>query len=418
MANIEIAKSDFRRGVARSAPIIMKNRFLRQNPILNASQDFTSTISRPRMRKWIEVGGGHIRATFSEPGTFNDDVFVISGLDLYRVTKLGVATLIGTIGVSLLSSPSFAAVQNIGATPSHLFIADGGVLWVYTESGNATGHLTATAIANNDTVTLDTVVYKFTNASVNAGTPAGTLANPWLVALGASLAISLSNLFAAINGTGTAGTTYSTALTAHATVNAYTRTGTDLYVAANAAGIAGNTIASTKTGANMVWGAATLTGGGAAQLRQVAVPDDVGAISVGSINSYVIVVPVQGGGVNGQFYWVNPGETTIDPLDFATAERSPDPVNQVIVFSDRFWLCGSSTTEPWVTTGNADAPMQRFAGVLYDRGTWEGTAVKVKDSLILVDEDGAVFQISGGLKRISRPDIEEQIRKAIAVSTI
>src|SRR6185312_9471048 len=186
-----------------------------------------------------------------------------------------------------------------------------------------------------------------------------------------------------INGTGTAGTTYSTALTAHATVNAYTRTATDLYVAANAAGITGNIIASTETGANMAWGAATLTGGGAAQLRQVAVPDDVGAISVGSINSYVIVVPVQGGGVNGQFYWVNPGETTIDPLDFATAERSPDPVNQVIVFSDRFWLCGSSTTEPWVTTGNADAPMQRFAGVLYDRGTWEGTAVKVKDSLIL-----------------------------------
>jgi hypothetical protein len=418
MANIEVARSDFRRDVAKTPRITLKNRFFEQNPVLNASQDFTATISRPRLKKYIEAGGGHIRATFSEPGTFGDDAFVISGLDLYRVNTRTVATLVGTIGTDLQSSPSFAAVQNIGVTPGHLFIADGGVLWVYTANGNATGHLTATAIANNDVVVLDTVNYKFTNASVNAGAPAGTAANPWLVKLGATLAESLSDLFHAINGDGTPGTTYSTVLTGHATVSAYSLTGTDLFVAAKAAGIAGNIIASTETGANMAWAAATLTGGGATQLRQVAMPDDVGAISIASINSYVIVVPVQGGDVNGQFYWIDPGETFVDPMNFATAERSPDAVNQVIVFSDRFWLCGQSTTEAWVTTGNADAPMQRFAGVLYDRGTWEGSAVKVKDSLILVDEDGGVFQIGGGLKRISRPDIEERIRRAIGVSAL
>jgi hypothetical protein len=33
--------------------------------------------------------------------------------------------------------------------------------------------------------------------------------------------------------------------------------------------------------------------------------------------------------------------------------------------------------------------------------------------MILVDNGGAVFQIAGGLKRISRPDVEERIRKAI-----
>jgi hypothetical protein len=33
--------------------------------------------------------------------------------------------------------------------------------------------------------------------------------------------------------------------------------------------------------------------------------------------------------------------------------------------------------------------------------------------MVIVDSDGGVFQISGGLKRISRPDIEERIREAI-----
>jgi len=148
-------------------------------------------------------------------------------------------------------------------------------------------------------------------------------------------------------------------------------------------------------------------------LSQVTVPDDLGALDVAHINSYIIVIPSQEGENTGRFYWIEPGEITIDTLDFATAERSPDGINQVVVFSDMFWLCGAQTTEPWITTGEPLAPMERFRGILFDRGTWEGTAIQVKDSLILADSDGAVFQIQGGLKRISTPAIEEMIRKAI-----
>ena len=52
-------------------------------------------------------------------------------------------------------------------------------------------------------------------------------------------------------------------------------------------------------------------------------------------------------------------------------------------------------------------------GIVFDRGAWEGTAIQVKDSMIIVDNGGAVFQISGGLEKISRPDIEQRIREAI-----
>ena len=157
----------------------------------------------------------------------------------------------------------------------------------------------------------------------------------------------------------------------------------------------------------------TLTGGGNPSWFQVDMPDDVGVISVGYIASYVVVVPAQGQGINGRFYWINPGETTVDALDFATAERAPDPISSVVVFGDQFWLPGTKTTEPWYFTGNIHTPVLRMQGVVFDRGAWEGTAIQIKDSMLIVDTEGAVFQISGGLKKISRPDIEERIRKSI-----
>jgi hypothetical protein len=127
-----------------------------------------------------------------------------------------------------------------------------------------------------------------------------------------------------------------------------------------------------------------------------------------------VCVPSQGQEINGRFFWINPGETSIDPLDFATAERAPDPISRVIVFGDQFWLPGSNTTESWYFTGDLDAPVLRVQGVVFDRGAWEGTGLQIKESMVIVDNEGAVFQISGGVKRISRPDIEERIRKAIA----
>lgn len=413
MVDIPVGRSTFRRDVSRIASIPLRNRAFEQNPVLNASQDLPSLFVRPSMRKFTEIGTGPIRFAFDEPGTFEDAAFIVSGEQLYMLETDGTETLLGTIGYN--GAVSMAAVGQIGETPDRLFIAEGGVLWVFATNGEARGQLQASgAIANLDTVVIDGIYYRWTNGSVDAGTPAGTAGNPWLVALGVGNSAALQALYYAINASGTAGTDYSTVLVQNARVQAYAVAANDLYVSAREAGVAGNAYTTTETGANISWtNGGTLTGGGTSQLRQVGTPDDVGAISVDVLNSYVVVVPVQGRGVNGRFWWVEPGETIIDPLNFATAERSPDAILQVVVFSDRVWLCGQTTTEPWVTTGNLDAPWQRFSGILYDRGTWEGTAVRVKDSLILVDPDGAVFQISGGLKRVSRPDIEERIRRAI-----
>jgi hypothetical protein len=408
---ILLAKADYLRRVAKEAHVVTLNRYFEPNPVLT-TQSSAALLARPGQKRWLAVGNGPIRATYSQSGSFNDALFVVSDTALYRVDKDGTVTLLQSGLLNLGGAVSMAATGNIGDTPEFLFVADGRNLWLYVENGFARGIISGVP-ANNDTVTVGTTVYKFTSGSVNAGTPAGTLANPWLVALGASTAEAWQNFYDAINLQGTPGTNYSLALTANPDVTAIANTSTSVIVRAQLAGTSGNGIVTTETGAAIAWVTGTLTGGGAASVTTVQTPDDVGIISVGYIASYVVCIPAQGAGINGRFFWIKPGETTIDPLDFATAERAPDPVFAVIVFGDQFWLPGSTTTEVWYFTGNLDAPVLRLQGVTFDRGTWEGTAVAVKESMIIVDSDGGVFQISGGLARISTPAIEEQIREAI-----
>lgn len=408
--DVPLSKSDYSRGVAKEARISTRNRYFEQNPVLTDGN--FSMISRPALRRWLYVGNGPIRAVYSQPGTFDEALFVVSDDAWYRVEKNGVTTLLQA-GLQPTGSVEHAGTANIGDTPEFMFMTDGRNLYCYVENGFAKGTISGSP-ANNDVVRVGTTYYKFTTGSVNAGAPAGTLAFPWLVALGGTDTLSWANLAAAFSANGVAGTQYSTALTSANPDIVVIAVSSLVTVRATAIGILGNGVVTTETGASIAWTAGTLTGGGGPSVTTVQTPDDVGVISLGYIASYVVVVPAQDEGVNGQFYWIEPGETTIDPLDFATAERAPDPIFQVRVFVDQFWLPGKTTTEVWYFTGNFDSPVARLQGVTFDRGTWEGTAVQVKESMIIVDADGGVFQIAGGLKRISRPDIEERIRVAIA----
>jgi hypothetical protein len=412
MAGIPLGKADYHRNVPREARIQTRNRYFEQNPVLNP--DTFALIARPALRRWIPVGEGPIRGTYSQPGSFDDALLVVSGEEWYRIDTDGTTTLLTANVNPGVGSVRMAATGNIGETPEFMYMADGRNLWLYVAEGYAQGTLSGSP-ANNDTVRLGSVYYKWTNASVDAGAPAGTLANPWLVKFGLTDADSFTNLAAAIGAAGVPGTDYSTALTINPDAQV-ANTGTNsLRVRANAEGAFGNAVVTTETGAGIAWGSGTLTGGGAGSTTTVETPEDVGVISVGYIASYVVVVPAQGEGINGRFWWIEPGETTIDPANFATAERAPDPINDVVIFGDQFWLPGSTTTEVWYFTGNIDSPVARLQGVTFDRGTWQGTAVQVKESMVIVDADGGVFQIAGGLKRISNPSIEERIREAIAL---
>lgn len=414
MAKVNFSPRDYHRSVADAAALILRNRYFEENPSL--TDDGSALLARPGLTKFVELGAGPVRGVYSQAGAFDGDLFAVSYDSLYRVTQTKAVTTLKNGG---LFSPdkgfvNMAITANIGDTPEYLWLADGRNLWLYVENGYAQNTIDGIP-ANNDVVRIDAMYYRFTSGSVDAGTPAGTNANPWLIALGGTSTEAIANLSAAINNTGTAGTQYSTALTSNPVVLVTFTSTSAITVRCTTPGAAGNSIPTTETGANLAWlNGATLTGGGANSVTAVQMPDDVGVIDVAVIASFVIVIPVQDDGINGRFYWIEPGETTVDPLNFATAERSPDAINQVKVVGDNFWLLGESTVEPWYVTGDLDQPVQRLQGVVFDRGSWEATSVAMDEAIVITDVNGRVFIVTGSNPQpISTPDIEEEIRKAI-----
>jgi hypothetical protein len=141
---------------------------------------------------------------------------------------------------------------------------------------------------------------------------------------------------------------------------------------------------------------------------QITTPDDVLISSICVVNEFIICA-VQN---SDRFYWILPGATTIDPLNFATAESQPDIIVDVKAFGDQFWLFGQSTTEPWYFTGDDTAPVAPVTGRPYDRGSWGGTAVKINDEIILVGWDGVVYSVTADAVPISSPGISERVQVA------
>lgn len=420
MVTIPLGNSDWRRSISQTPYIRLRNRYFEQNPTNLA--EGSALLTRPALARWISAGSGPNRGgPYSQPGSFNDALFVMSNRELYKIDVAGNPTLVGNGFFNdddFTTRASMAATAAIGTTPERLFIADGKQLKVYQADTYARGELEATgAIGNTDTVQIGGVYYQFTNGSVNSGTPAGTSGNPWRVAHSADNRISLDNLRKAVNASGVAGTTYSTALTANASATAISSTASTLFVRASVIGTVGNSVATTETGAHIAWGATTLTGGVDDGLSIVDMPEGLAPISVAFIAGYVIVVPAPLEGFKGRFYWIEPGEVTILPLNFATAERSPDPIVSVRTVGDQFALFGTSATEMWYPTGDLLAPFARSQGRVFERGVWEGSDVQIKDTLVLMDTDGVIYRIDGGgPQRISDNSVEERTRRAIKLA--
>lgn len=190
-----------------------------------------------------QSGPGGFYVTNDFPSTYVKDCVWWNGLGAINNNFLGsvlVTNLKPTTDVALnwaKSSALFTGAQ---------LIADLVPVNVLTASG---------AIANGNQVRLNTVYYNWTNGSVNAGAPAGTSANPWLVAMGASTADALANMFKAINASGVAGTDYSTAVVANPFIGATGVDATRLGVVA----LDNLTLYPVfETGTNTAWAAAAL----------------------------------------------------------------------------------------------------------------------------------------------------------------
>ena len=116
----------------------------------------------------------------------------------------------------------------------------------------ATGTLTGTTLAAEDSITIAGVEYTLVESD---------LTGPYAVLVGVSDSVTLDNLIAAINGTGVVGVNVGIDIVAHPSVIASAGAGDTMTLTARVVGKAGNSI---TTASNIVagsWGAATLTGG-------------------------------------------------------------------------------------------------------------------------------------------------------------
>jgi len=128
---------------------------------------------------------------------------------------------------------------------------------------------------------------------------------------------------------------------------------------------------------------------------------------VEQLNAYAIILLP-----NGRFYWLVPGKTAIEALDYATAESLPDKAVAVRRLGDEFWIFGTQNVEVWQATGDLDAPFQRASGRNFERGCIGRDAVRRFDNtLVWVGDDCQVYRASSVPQVISDPGIAERIRK-------
>lgn len=406
MTQVQLGLGAWDRSYANEPIIKLENRFLETDP--TNLQTGAALLSRPGNDILAFVGAGPIRATYTHRGTFNNDLFIVSGEKLWRLSEDGTKTPI-TGAIAAEGSPQMVTVAGTGF--EHLWLSDGTNLFVYQGSTPAVGTLTHTpGTIADDIVIIAATHYQFAADPTTDAGANGTVANPWQVDVGASDADSLENLFNAINATGTAGVTYSTNLLKHVTVEATAFDTTTVDVKARVRGSAGDLIPTTVTltggDDGLAWGGATLSGGGLEALLGIAIPNDSGAVALDALVGYVLVSTAS----DDRFYYIAPGALTVEALDFATAERQADKILDIVTVGAQVWMLGETTAEPWYPTGDSTNPFAPIQGRTLSIGILSGTAVRVNERVVVVGDDDRVYALAGGATPISTHAIEEKIR--------
>jgi Phage stabilisation protein len=131
-----------------------------------------------------------------------------------------------------------------------------------------------------------------------------------------------------------------------------------------------------------------------AQITDVDFP---GAGSVGYLDGYFVFNEP-----NSQKFWVTSllDGTSVDPLDFASAEGYPDDVVALIVDHREIFLFGNTSVEVWYDAGTPDFPMARIQGAFMEVGCEAAYSVaKLDNSVFWLGSDargrGIVYRANG-----------------------
>lgn len=419
MTALPLGVGAYKRETAGEPEVRLVNRFFEQSPV-NLREHYTllSRSGTAMLRAFLpDTASGLLRGLYSKVGIFLSDLFVVSGKNFYRYKADG--TTIHIQGeIRGAGKPNITYAKGIGY--ERLFIADGLLLHYYDGGTHAVGTLTKTGAITTAKVEIGGTWYAW-NVAVDTGPPDGTQNFPWLAAPGTDPITALAKM---LSFDGVPGLDFSTALGGPNTAVTVLAQGgppaTQMVVHAISDNADGNAITTTTTGANISFGAATLGAGGVHTIHGVPMPDGDAANAICTLNEYVMVSK---GGSN-KFYFIRPGEITIDPLSFMTKESNPDEISDMITAGDVFLVMGKSSTETWYATGDSDNPFAPLQGRTLARGIINGTAAMVEDTILLVGSDGIVYKMAGSnygsgqyqgtaISRVSNHGIEERIRRQL-----
>ena len=170
--------------------------------------------------------------------------------------------------------------------------------------------------------------------------------------------------------------------------------GTQLFIACN--------------GPSFIYNAATGAFG------QITDPDFPGAVTVAYLDGYFVFNQP-----NSQKLWVTQllDGTSIDPLDFASTEGSPDGLLAVVSNFREVWAFGTNSIEVWYDSGATDFPLQRIQGAFNELGCAAPYSIaKMDNGLFWLGRDrrgqGIVYRANGYTgQRISTHAVEWQIQQ-------
>lgn len=147
---------------------------------------------------------------------------------------------------------------------------------------------------------------------------------------------------------------------------------------------------------------------------QITDPDFPGASVVDYLDGYFVFIQP-----NSQKIWVTAllDGTSVDPLDFVSAEGDPDNIVSMIVDHREVWVFGNNSTEVWYNAGLTDFPLVRVQGAFNELGCAARYSVaKMNNQVYWLGQDfrgtGIVYQANGYMgQRISTHAVEWQIQQ-------
>jgi hypothetical protein len=147
---------------------------------------------------------------------------------------------------------------------------------------------------------------------------------------------------------------------------------------------------------------------------QITDPDFAGAVTVGYSDGYFIFNEP-----NSQKVWATQllDGTSVEPLDFASAEGAPDQLIALLADHREIWMFGADSTEVWYDAGIQDFPFLRVSGAFNEIGCIAAHSVaKLDNGVFWLGGDargqGIVYRADGYTgRRISTHAVEWQIQQ-------